>query len=545
MRNITFAGNCGPAKSAKPLARLATLLACLAVPAALAQQDVGAPSGAATSFRIVGFELTGDIPLPSDETTRLLAPFIGPKATLVTLQQATAALEAALKAQGYALHRVSLPAQELDGRVRLAVVKFVIGRVSIEGNSRSSDANVRASVPELKEGATPNFNTLAVQTAIANENPARQVQVVIKESAQADKIDARVVVQEGNPLYGALSLANTGSDATGNDRLSLVLGHANLFERDHQLSAAYTTSMERPDQVQQFGLNYRIPLYTQGAMVGLSYTQSTVVGNFGGFNSTGSGETYGLSYSLYMQPQGGRRSYWTLTLEDKLFNAVKINGNLVAGLSDRGSRPVALGYTRRVESDTAIWGYSADLAANLAGSSGNNLAAYQSEDQRIRSVDWSVLHVGMHLMAPLPNGWLWAVKGQAQYTGDALIAGEQFGLGGAASVRGTGERVIAGDIGLLASLELSSPEIRPGLRLVGFMDGGWLANNHAQASTAGKLANDQLASAGVGLRLNSRAFSLAAEWGHVVSGASQPLGGNPALPKAGDEKLHLSLTARF
>jgi hemolysin activation/secretion protein len=521
------------------------LLACLAAALAQAQQGLSQAGAAATPFRIAGFELTGDIPLAQEETTRLLAPFLGPKATLSTLQQASAALEAALKTQGYTLHRVSLPAQELGGRVKLVVVKFVIGKVSVEGHAKFSDAQVRASLPELQEGATPNFRVMAVQTALANENPARQVQVVIKESAEPDKIDARVLVQEGPLWNAALSLANTGSDATGNDRLSLVLGHSNVFGLDHQVAGAYTSSVERSDQVQQVGLNYRIPLYRQGAMLGMSYTESSVVGHFGSFNSTGSGTTLGLNYSLYRPPQGGSRSYWTGSLDDKVFHAAKINGAVVAGLSDRGSRPLTLGYTRRVESDARNWSYSAELAFNLAGSSGNNLAAYQSEDQRIRTVNWSVLHLGLDYLAPLPGGWLWRAKGQAQYSGDALIVGEQFGLGGAASVRGTGERVLAGDSGVLASLELSGPELLPGLRLMGFVDGGWLGNNHAAASSAGKLANDQLSSAGLGLQLHSRHATLLAQWGHVVGGASQPVGGNPALPKAGDEKLHLSLSARF
>src|SRR6188768_1431977 len=80
---------------------------------ALAQQQMPEATGASTTFRISGFELTGDIPLEPNETSRVLAPFIGPNGTLETLQKASAALETALKAKGYALHRVSLPAQEL------------------------------------------------------------------------------------------------------------------------------------------------------------------------------------------------------------------------------------------------------------------------------------------------------------------------------------------------------------------------------------------------------------------------------------------------
>jgi len=49
-----------------------------------------------------------------------------------------------------------------------------------------------------------------------------------------------------------------------------------------------------------------------------------------------------------------------------------------------------------------------------------------------------------------------------------------MGLGGAGSVRGASERIISGDRGLAVSAELTSPELAKGLRLVGFVDAGWL-----------------------------------------------------------------------
>ncbi len=523
----------------------AGLALMLTATAALAQQVMPEATGASTTFRISGYELTGDIPLSQDETSRILAPFIVSQGNLATLQKASAALETAFKAQGYALHRVSLPAQELGGKVRLTVVKFVIGKVTLEGNTAFSDANVRASLPELREGETPNFKTLAVQTAIANENPAKQVQLTVKESEEADKIDATVLVKDTRPWNASVNWANTGSNSTGNDRLTVALGHSNLFDQDHQLSAAYTSSVERSDAVKQVGLNYRIPLYRQGGVVGMSYTYSDVVGNFGSFTSTGAGQTYGVNYSLYMLPEGGKRSYWTLSLDDKQFNASKVNGVVIAGQADRGSRPLTLGYTVRKESDASIWGYNADVAVNVPGSAGNDLASYKTEDARIGTVNWSVLHLGANYLAPLPGGWLWSAKAQLQYSSDALISGEQFGLGGASSVRGAGERPISGDSGGIVTLELSTHEIKPGLRLVGFIDSGAISSNNTSASTAGKLAADQLSSAGLGVRFNGPTFNISAEWGHVLMGATQPAGGNPLLPKAGDEKLHVSLTARF
>lgn len=511
---------------------------------ALAQPAVPPASGATTRFTISGFELTGDIPLSSEDTTRVLAPFIGPDGTLLTLQKATAALEAELKAKGFALHRVSLPPQEVGAKVTLNIVKFVIGKVTVTGLSRYSEANIRASVPELREGEAPNFGKLAIQTAIANQNPGKQLQVSLGESAEADKINAKLAVVESRPWNFSAGLSNTGSDATGNDRLSLVGGHSNVFDLDHQFAGAYTTSLERASDVKQLGLNYRIPLYRPGGVLGFSYTKSDVVGSFGTFNSTGAGQTFGVNYNHYLAPAGGRRSYLSIGLEEKQFDAGKINGATVFGQLDRGSRPLTLGYTARVESDAAVWGYSTEVAANLPGNAGNDLAAYRSEDVRISKVNWIALRGSANYLSILPSGWWWGVRGQFQYSPDALIAGEQFGLGGASSVRGTGERVISGDSGLLSSLEVTTPELQPGLRLLGFLDAGWLSN-HNSVVNPNKPASDQLVSAGLGLRYTSGSYGFSAEWGRVLTGSVLPSSSGSDIPQSGDQKIHLNFTARF
>lgn len=530
---------------------LGALLLTLGAPhAGLAQTSTvpPAPGPAAMTapakpvFAIRGFEINGDNPLPTSETTRVLAPFLRTDATIETLQGATAALEASLKQNGYALYRVVLPPQAVGDTVRLEIVKFVIGKVSVEGAQQYSEANIRASLPELKEGEAPNFKTLAVQTAIANESQGKQVQVALKEAEEADRIDARVLVSEAKPWNFAVSLANTGSRATGRDRLTFAGSHSNVFDLDHQFTGAYTTSIEKTSDVQQAGLNYRVPLYRLGGVLAASYTHSKVVGDFGAFQSTGAGQTVGINYSQYLPPDGGYRSYVTLALDDRRFDAADISGVPIPGQLVRRSRPLSLAYTARVETSTAQWGFNTELAANLASGSGNNLAAYRSEDPRIDTARFKVVRANANYLSAFAGGWLWAVRAQMQYSPDALISGEQFGLGGASTVRGTGERVISGDRGLLTTLELSTPELRAGLRLLGFVDAGWLRNNNPNGSN--KPPSDQLASVGLGLRYSMGSLGISAEWGHIVTGSV--LGPtNPAFPRAGDNKFHVALTARF
>ncbi|WP_186510760.1 ShlB/FhaC/HecB family hemolysin secretion/activation protein [Caenimonas sedimenti] len=502
---------------------------------------VAAPSPV---FTIRGFQITGENPLGEGESARVLAPYLRANATIETLQQATASLEAVLRERGFGLHKVALPPQELGETVRLAIVKFTIGKVGIEGAQIYDEGNIRRTVPELREGDSPNFRTMAIQTAIANENPNKQVQVGLRESEEADKIDATITVKEAKPWTFGVSLSNAGSESSGEDRLTVTAGHTNLFNRDHQIQAAYTTSIEKSDDVKQIGLSYRAPLYELGGVVGASYTRSDVIGNFGTFNSTGAGHTAGINYTHYLAPEGGRRSYVTVALDDKVFDAARINNLVVPGALDRRSRPITFGYTARTETDAAIWGYNADLAFNTGSGDNNDLVSYRSEDPRIDTVHWKAVRGGAFYTAPVFQSWTWSVRGQYQFSPDVLISGEQFGLGGLGSVRGTTiERPLSGDKGLFGSVELSTPEVVPGLRFLGFIDAGWLGNNDANGTS--KPSSDRLASVGLGLRYASGIFAVTADYGRLLVSSKVPLTVNSSSPQKGDDKFYVNLSVRF
>jgi hemolysin activation/secretion protein len=528
------------------VARLTLMALSLAVSAAaLAQVGATAPMAAAAPspvFTIKGFKVKGENPLGDGETTRALAPFMRSDATIDTLQKATVALEAALRDKGFGLHRVALPPQEVGDTVTLNIVKFSIAKVNIEGRSVYDESNIRRALPELREGESPNFRQLAIQTAIANENPNRQVQVGLREAQEPDKIDATIAVKESRPWTFGLGLSNAGAKSSGRDRATVTGGHTNLFNRDHQFTGAYTTSLERTQDVKQLGVAYKVPLYSVGGVVGASYTRSDIVGNFGTFTSTGAGHTFGASYTAYLSPAGGRRSYVSASLEDKVFDAAVVNDTVVG--VDRRSRPATLGYTARTDSDAAVLSYNLDLAVNTGDGRHNDLASYQNEDPRISTVQWKALRGGVSYSAGFAGTWIWSVRGQYQYSPDVLISGEQFGLGGLGSVRGTTtDRPVTGDKGLSASLELSTPELRPGLRLLGFMDAGWLANNSPNGTS--KPASDRLVSAGLGLRYVHEPVVASLDYGRLLNGSRVPLGFNSAAPQKGDERFYVNLLLRF
>ncbi len=540
----------GSSSRRAPHALLALVALAAGTAAAQTSPATGTPANPAMAkpatpvvFPIRGFRVEGENPIGDADAQRVLAPFVRQDATIETLQQATAALEAELRNRGYGLHRVALPPQDVGSLVRLNIVKFTIGQVGYEGRQIYDEGNIRRSVPELREGESPNFRKLAIQTAIANENPNKQIQVGLRESDQPDQIDATITVREQRPWTAGVAISNTGNESSGRDRLIVTAGHTNLFNLDHQFIGAYTTSIERTEDVKQLGLAYKIPLYAIGGVVGATYTRSDVVGNFGTFTSTGAGHTFSVAYTQYLAPQGGRRSYVSLGLEDKVFNAGLLNDQGF-GQDDRRSRPVTLGYTARTETDTAVWGYNAELSANTGSGTHNDLASYQTEDPRIDTIHWTAVRGAASYSAPFAGGWLWTVHGMFQYSGDVLIAGEQFGIGGLGSVRGTDlDRPVTGDSGLSGTLEVMTPEMVEGTRLLGFLDAGYIRNNKPDGLT--NPYSDSLASVGVGLRYAKGVVTASVDYGYLFRGSRVPLSLNSGSPQKGDERVYVTLGVRF
>ena len=495
-------------------------------------------------FAIQGYRITGDNPIGDAEAQRVLEPYVRKDATIETLQQAASALEKALREHGYGLHRVALPPQEVGRTVQLEIVKFAIGRIDIDGRKIYSETNVRRMVPELKEGTAPNFQRLAVETAIANENPNKQVQVALRESEEPDQIDATIVLKEQKPWNVGIGISNAGTRNSGRDRFTVTASHTNLWDLDHQFVGAYTTSLQHPDDVKQFGLSYKVPLYSLGGVVGVTATRSDVVGNFGAFTSTGAGHTLGANYTWYLAPKGGRRSYVSLAIDERLFKATEIDQIAIPGATDRRSVPVTLGYTARRETDRYVFGYDAAVAVNTGLGSDDDLESYKSElGDRVTTVHWTALRGDVNLAVPLPKDWLVNARGSWQYSPDVLISGEQFGLGGIGSVRGTDlDRPITGDSGLSVNLEGLTPQLTPGLRALAFVDGGLLWNHRPDPS---KPSHDHLMSVGLGLRYTKETFALSVDYGRIVTGSRVDPAFNSAAPRNGDHRFYASAFVRF
>lgn len=487
-------------------------------------------------FTVDRFVVEGENPLSDHKTKAALTPFLGEHDGLESLEEAAKALEETLKDNGYTFHRVLIPPQKLkDGRVKLNVLAFRLGDVTVEGHSWFSEENVRRSLPLLQKGRSINTRKIARMLQVVNDHPAKKTAVFMRQGEIPETVDTRVQVREGKPYQFFSSFTNTGDPDTGRTRLSLGLQHSNLFDRDHAATVSYTTSPEFVSDVTQVGIHYRIPVYQLSSVVSLFFSHSEVdqglIADF--FDVSGKGDFGGGSIEYTLIPVGVYSHKLSLGFQDRLFENDTAFESTTIGLDVR-SRPVNLRYTGRVERAEGIGTFYIDGVVNARSGNNNDNVAYDAVREGAET-NWKALRYGADLDMVLPKKWRLRAKLSGQQADQALIPGEQFGIGGVRSVRGFDEREVTGDTGQQISTEVWTPSLPYNLRLVGFLDAGYV---RLDTPPPGGTPDEFISGTGIGVRWFWKdKFSLSVD-------AAVALDGTPETD-SGDEKFHFSLFFRY
>jgi hemolysin activation/secretion protein len=161
------------------------------------------------------------------------------------------------------------------------------------------------------------------------------------------------------------------------------------------------------------------------------------------------------------------------------------------------------------------------LSQNLEGGSRGRPADFDAVRPGANP-NFLVFKVQAARASALPAEWQLQLRMQGQYSPDALVPGEQLGLGGANAVRGYGEREVIGDRGLLGSLEFVTPNASrlfggatEQLRGLFFVDAGkvW---NHLDMPCRNGQSSCTLASLGLGARMALAGLQLRLDLAHTL-----------------------------
>jgi len=473
----------------------------------------GAQPAAELQFPITFWRVDGNTLLPASVVEKVLAPHTTPQGGLEDIRSAQRDLEAAYRRAGYSAVTVVLPEQELStGTVRLRIVEGKIGQVRLSGNRHFDEANLRASVPALREGATPNAKDIDANVRLANESPAKRLGVALSTGRDPGAVDARIDVEDQPPQRFGISADNTGNTSTGHTRVGVSYQNANLWNRDHIVTAQFLTSLEHSDRVQVYSVGYRAPIYAWNSSIDAFAAKSDVSGvstvtTAGTVSFGGSGTIYGLRYNAYLPRIGEFDQKIIAGLDRRAYDNACTLGSFGApgcgaAAADVTVRPLGLAWVGQLLKPGFQGGLTLGYARNVPG--GSNGGSADFEAARTGAVPgYGLWRMSAQASFGLPGDWLLQGLFNGQSTRYALVPGEQFGIGGATSVRGFIERAAANDKGGSGSVELYTPDIAGAMNLRGtfkvlvFVDSGSLSRNHA---LPGEEAHTHLASVGFGAR---------------------------------------------
>lgn len=554
-------------------AKVTTLVATFAVTFAATFAAALAPAHAQADeqrFDIIRFDVVGNTLLPDAQVQALLAPYTGSRRDFGDVQRALDALENAYRAAGYGAVQVALPEQEAtSGAVRLEVLEAKIGKVGVHGNRYYSADNVRRGLPALRPGTSPNLRQLSENVQLSNENGAKQVEVSLAAGATDVLVDANVRVTDRSPHQGGLSADNTGTGATGHWRTGVFYQYANLFDRDHALSLAYTTSPDSPGgvKIQNYSIGYRLPLYGWGDSIDVIYgksssnTPSSTPTLGGALNIVGKGDVLSVRLNHNFPRAGETTRKLVAAIDYKAIDArcTAVDGTPVstapptpplASCVPYAVMPLSAQYVTATRSALAQFDASVGLAVNLPrGVRYTNITgrtdrySYLTSGNRDTRERLVIVRGAASWLRGVGHDWQARLAANVQYALQPLVSAESFGLTGAGTVRGFDERVLSADSGANANAELYAPDLAAPLgwdgsvRLLAFVDASYGRNRAAQAPVAASLS---AASAGIGLRAAlGKSVTIRVDLARVLD-AGQALG-----VARGDHRAHIFLTVGY
>ncbi len=492
-------------------------------------------------FSIQKFVVDGATLLNQSDIDSVVNVYTGPDKSFTDVQRALTAVENLYAKQGYSAVRVWLPDQALEnGEVHLRVQESRFGKIEVQGNKFVSKENVLNALPSVRTGAVPRSNQISRELQLANENPARQLNVVLKMGAAEDMVDANVEVQDNKPEAWCALLNNSGTVETGRTRAGFSYRNTNAFDADHVASVQYLTSLGYIDRLKVLGGSYKIPLYAKGDSMEFFGGYSNVNSVVGGLsNFQGGGLLFSGRYNYALDRFDHFNHKLILGLDWRDFRRIEMIAPVATVLyKEIVVTPLSVGYAAQGKFAQSDLGFDLSLAANVPMSGKGKAADFAAYDQLNLTkpkTNYKVLRYGANYARALPADWRFKFLLNGQKSNDVLILGEQIRLGGADAVRGFSEGSEGGESGLHGSVETYAPStaiwtLRA--RPLAFYDFG-----SAQSSNGSRVS---ISSLGVGLRSN-----MGEQLAMRLDAAKILKAGNDPTQRKGANSIHWSLIASF
>ncbi|HEX9045440.1 MAG TPA: POTRA domain-containing protein [Verrucomicrobiae bacterium] len=239
------------------------LLAALAIPAHGQTPDTNStPTTAATKgLNIIGYHVEGNTVLsPAD--FGMLSNYTGTNVDFPRLREGLVQLQMRYHDLGYPTIGVTLPPQKLtNGVVKVKVTEGRLSKITLNGNTHFSDANIRRALPSLTTNILINNKWFQPELDQANANRDRQIYPVIGAGPDPGTTELTLNVKDRLPLHGRVEVNDKSSPGTPLLRIDAAAQYANLWQLEHQIGFDYNFSPQQFKPANSVNF-YDLPLIT-------------------------------------------------------------------------------------------------------------------------------------------------------------------------------------------------------------------------------------------------------------------------------------------
>jgi hemolysin activation/secretion protein len=412
-------------------------------------------------IKVDRFEVVGSTVFTAADFDAITKPFIGRELSFTDVLQVRSAITKLYTDKGYITTGALVAPQNINkGVVKIQVVEGQLEAIDVKGNARLKNKFLR---DRIKRGAgTPlnvpylleNLQSLRLDPRI--KNLSADLQSGIRPGSNR----LEVQIEEAKTFSVTTSIDNARSPSVGSFRRKIELREANLLGFGDTLNFGYSNT----NGSNSLDIGYNLPINPKNGAISFNYSGSrnrVIEKPFSALDILSKSRYYELGFRqpLIQKP----------TQEFAVgFNFARQESQTELGIDDIGPFPLSPGadaegktkisalrffqeYTQRSNQQVFALRSQFSVGLNALNSTINDSAP----DSRFAS--WRGQAQWVRQFSP---DSLFLLKGDLQFADRTLVPLEQFGLGGASSVRGYRQDALLSDAGALVSAEFRLPIVR-------------------------------------------------------------------------------------
>jgi hemolysin activation/secretion protein len=457
----------------------------------------GLPADGTASLFVQQINVTGSTIFDAEDFAPITAPVEGREATVEELRQVADQITQLYLDGGYITTRAVLVEQEVEaGVIEIRVIEGSLEAIEIEGNQRVNTSYIRSRV--ALGGRTPlNQGQLEDQLRLLRLDPLfENVEASLRAGTGLGQSILVVRVQEADPFFGSVGVDNYSTPSVGSERVGFLGGFRNVSGLGDQLTLSYYRSTTGGSNV--YDVVYRMPVNPMNGTFQLRVAPSDFRITDPEFadilDSSGFTNEYELSFRqpFVRTPREEFALSLGFTYRDADTQAAFIGfpDSRVFGESTTSVFRFGQDYVRR--DPGGAWAVRSQFSvgtslfdATTDGTPNGEFFSWLGQLQRVQILN--------------PDNLL-IIQADVQLTPDALLASEQFAIGGGQSLRGYRQNARLGDNGFRLSVENRTTLVRdeagaPRLQVAPFADIGSVWNDDSNPADL----PDETFLAGVGL----------------------------------------------